>query len=104
MGWSGPDAAPPRSRICVTGGARATAGCPRKAVAELGYVPRTPPATGIERQIAAERIAASPGPPAGEPAPARVARPPFGLESRAAARGSESPRPAAPRGAATGRG
>lgn len=84
--------------------ARATAGCSLKAAAELGYVPRTPLATGIERQIAAERVAASPRPPAAEPAPARVARPPFGWESRAAARGSESPRPAAPRDAASGRG
>jgi UDP-glucuronate 4-epimerase len=84
--------------------ARATAGCPLKAAAELGYVPRTPLATGIERQIAAERIVASPGPPPAEPAQARAARPPFGWESRAAARGWGSPRPAAPRGAATGRG
>jgi UDP-glucuronate 4-epimerase len=84
-----------------SGEARVTAGCPRKAAAELGYVPRTPLAAGIERQAAA---AASADLLPAAPVRARAALRLVGLESPAAARGWELPRPAAPPSAATGRG
>ena len=86
-----------------SGEARVTAGCPRKAAAELGYVPRTPLVEGVESQVAATRGATA-EPRLAERARARAARRRSGLESRAAARGSEWLRPAVPRDAATSRG
>jgi UDP-glucuronate 4-epimerase len=83
-----------------SGEARVTAGCARKAVADLGYVPRMRLAAGIERQVAA----ASPDPlPVGR-ARARGARLRSGWGSPGAARGWEWPRPDAPPSAATGQG
>jgi UDP-glucuronate 4-epimerase len=91
-------------RLPAWGGeARATAGCARKAAAELGYSPRTTLAAGLERQVAATR-AASPGRRLGARARAHAARPRSGWESRAAARGWELPRPAVRPDAATDRG
>ncbi len=77
-----------------------TSGCSRKAASELGYAPRVDLATGLARQLAA---ASSARPPAW-PGRARAGRSPFGSGSGAAARGSVSPRPAAPPAAATSRG
>jgi UDP-glucuronate 4-epimerase len=82
------------------GEARVTAGCARKAVAELGYSPTTTLAAGVERQVAATR-AASRGRRRGARARARAARPRSGWESRAAARERGSPRPAVRPDAAT---
>jgi UDP-glucuronate 4-epimerase len=80
--------------------ARLTAGCPRKAASELDYLPRTPLAAGIERQLAAARAATDGRRPGGR-ARARAARSRSGSESQAAARGLVSPRPAVPRDGAT---
>lgn len=85
------------------GEARITAGCGRKAAAELGYAPRTTLAAGIERQVAASR-AASPAPRRGARAPARASRSRSGSGSGAAARGWEWPHPAARPDAASGPG
>jgi nucleoside-diphosphate-sugar epimerase len=70
------------------GEARITAGCARKAAAELGYAPRTALAAGIARQVAAAAAVTPVRRPAGR-ARAPAARLRFGSESRAAARGSE---------------
>ena len=79
--------------------ARITAGCPRKAASELGYLPRTALADGLERQLAATRER----PPRAR-ARARGARPRSGSGSGGVARGWERPRPAARRDGATDRG
>ena len=82
------------------GEARVTAGCARKAAAELGYSPRTTLAAGVERQVAASG-AASPGRRLGARARARGAPPRSGWESGAAARGWGLPRPVVRPDAAT---
>jgi UDP-glucuronate 4-epimerase len=82
-----------------SGEARVTAGCARKAAAELGYTPRTTLAAGVEHQVAAAR-AASPRPRLGGRARARASLSRSGWESRAAARVLERPRPAVRPGAA----
>jgi UDP-glucuronate 4-epimerase len=92
------DVRPPSTRE-----ARITAGCPRKAAAELAYVPRMPLADGVERQLAAAR-AANRGRPPRARAPARAARPPSGSGSGGGARGWERPRRAVRRDAAPDRG
>jgi UDP-glucuronate 4-epimerase len=83
-----------------SGEARITAGCALKAAAELGYAPRTSLAEGVARQVEASR-AASPGRRLDARARARAARSRSGLESGAAARVWEWPRPTARPGAAT---
>jgi UDP-glucuronate 4-epimerase len=82
------------------GEARVTAGCARKAGAELGYSPGTTLAAGVERQVAATG-AASPARRLGARARARAALPRSGWESRAAARGWGLPRPVVRPDAAT---
>jgi UDP-glucuronate 4-epimerase len=74
------------------GEARVTAGCARKAAAELEYSPGTTLAAGVERQVAATR-AASPCWRPGARARARAAPPRSGWGSGVAARGWGSPRP-----------
>jgi len=92
-------------RLPASGGeARVTAGCSRKSIGELGYLPRMPLAAGIESQVAAARIAAIRDPRPAERAPAPAAPRLSGWGSRAAARGWQSPRLAGPPSAATGRG
>jgi UDP-glucuronate 4-epimerase len=92
------DVRPPSGRE-----ARITAGCPRKAAAELAYVPRVPLADGVERQLAAARAATRERPPRAR-ARARGARLPSGSGSGGVARGWERPRPAVRRDAAPDRG
>lgn len=92
------DVRPPPARE-----ARITAGCPRKAAAELAYVPRMPLAEGVERQLAAARAATRDWPPRAR-ARARGVRSLSGSGSAGAARGWEPPRPAVRRDAAPDRG